>query len=351
MQRPICRGQDGPFVIVELDPEDAAAPTYVQVQREITLSLASASLTRTAAVTAADGTVIDAGGPVASTAVRNLGVEDFVQRTYAHAPSGKTICYNLFVPRDYDPARSYPLVNFVHDAGVTSDNPLMTLSQGLGAVVWTDPAEQAVRECFVVAPQFPEQFVDDTSADSPYADLVVDLITVLTQEFSIDSNRHYTTGQSGGGMLSIAINIKYPGYFAASFLIVCQWDPAKCKPLATDKMWVVVSEGDAKAFPGPNAIMEALKAECAAIAQAQWNGRGTPDELSAEARALEATGAPILYATFAPARCTCPGRMTAPARTTSTPGAWPIRSRRSETRCSGKAAERGVRRARPFRPA
>lgn len=293
-------GQDGPFVIVELDPEDVTAPTYVQVQREITLNEASASLTQAAAVTAADGTVIDAGGPLASTAVRNLGVEDFVQRTYAHAPTGKTISYNLFVPKAYDPAKAYPLVNFMHDAGVTSDNPLMTLSQGLGAVIWAEPAEQAKRECFVVAPQFPEQFANDESDDSPYADLVVDLITALTEEFSIDTDRLYTTGQSGGGMLSIAINIKYPDFFAASFLVACQWAPEKCKPLATDKMWVVVSEGDIKAFPGQNAIMEVLRGEGATIAQAQWNGRGTPEELSAEAVALEASGAPILYATFAP---------------------------------------------------
>lgn len=301
-------GQDGPFVIVELDPEDAAAPTYVQVKRDITLKEASATVTQAAALTALDGTVIDAGGPLGNTAVRNLGVEDFVQRTYAHAPTGKTISYNLFVPKSYDPAKSYPLVNFMHDAGVTSDNPLMTLSQGLGAVIWADPAEQAKRECFVVAPQFPEQFASDESDDSPYADLVVDLITALTEEFSIDKNRLYTTGQSGGGMLSIAINIKYPDFFAASFLVACQWAPEKCKPLATDKMWVVVSEGDIKAFPGQNAIMDVLRAEGATIAQAQWNGRGTPEELSAAALSLEASGAPILYATFAPGTVHLPGQ-------------------------------------------
>jgi predicted peptidase len=301
-------GQDGPFVIVELDPEDASAPTYVQVQRDITLNEATASLTQATAVAASDGTVIDASGPLGNTAVRNLGVEDFVQRTFAHAPTGKTINYNLFVPKAYDPAKSYPLVNFMHDAGVTSDNPLMTLSQGLGAVIWADPAEQAKRECFVVAPQFPEQFVNDESEDSPYADLVVDLVAALTKEFSIDTNRLYTTGQSGGGMLSIAISIKYPDFFAASFLVACQWAPEKCKPLATEKMWVVVSEGDIKAFPGQNAIMDVLRAEGATIAQAQWNGRGTPDKLSAEALALEAPGAPILYATFAPGTVHLPGQ-------------------------------------------
>lgn len=305
-------GQDGMFVIVELDPEDAEAPTFRQVRRDISLNSAHANLSQLAEVTAADGTVIDAGGPVQNSTVRNLGVEDFVQRSYTHLPTGKTIAYNLFVPKAYDPGKAYPLVNFMHDAGVTSDNPFMTLSQGLGAVIWADPAEQAQRECFVLAPQFPEPFANDASDDSPYADVIVDLIGALTKEFHIDRNRLYTTGQSGGGMLSIAINIKYPGFFAASFLVACQWAAEKCKPLAGAKMWVLVSEGDIKAFPGQNAIMAVLKSEGAAIAQAQWDGRATPEALSESARALEASGAPILYATFAPGTVHLPGQEDGP---------------------------------------
>jgi len=237
---------------------------------------------------------------VSNTTQKNLIVDEFKPLVYTDPATGKTLAYNLFIPRDYDPSKRYPLVNFMHDAGVTSTEVDRTLVQGLGAVIWADPAEQAKRPCFVVAPQFPEQFVNDQSEDSPYLGLVVGLVNSVATEYSIDPNRLYTTGQSGGGMLSIAINIKYPDFFAASFLVACQWAAELCKPLATDRMWVVVSAGDVKAYPGQNAIMEVLVSEGAKVSRAEWNGRATPAELSAVAAELEKTGGtPILYAHFA----------------------------------------------------
>lgn len=57
--------------------------------------------------------------------------------------------------------------------------------------------------------------------------------------------------------MSIAMDIKYPGLFAASFIVAGQWNPTKVKPLAKDKLWIVVSQGDLKAYPGQNAIIAA----------------------------------------------------------------------------------------------
>ncbi|MDD1723965.1 MAG: hypothetical protein LUQ07_02415 [Methanospirillum sp.] len=49
--------------------------------------------------------------------------------------------YNLYVPKDYDPKRSYPMILFIHDAGAVSTQHNKTLTQGLGAVVWAEPSE------------------------------------------------------------------------------------------------------------------------------------------------------------------------------------------------------------------
>ncbi|MDO6851698.1 hypothetical protein Q4S57_28040 [Priestia megaterium] len=62
--------------------------------------------------------------------------------------------YNLYVPKDYNPFKKYPLVLFMHDAGVVSNNPTYTLTQGLGAVVWAEPSEQTKNEAIVLAPQY-----------------------------------------------------------------------------------------------------------------------------------------------------------------------------------------------------
>jgi len=76
----------------------------------------------------------------------------------------------------------------------------------------------------------------------------------LTTRCSIDHKRLPTTGQSGGCMMSIAMDIGYPGFFAASFLVAGQLDATLVKPLATQKRWILVSQDDSIAFPGQNAI-------------------------------------------------------------------------------------------------
>lgn len=73
-------------------------------------------------------------------------------------------------------------------------------------------------------------------------------------------------------MMSIAMLVQNPDLFAAAFLVACQWDTAVVQPLARQKLWVVVSEGDAKAFPGQNAIMQVIAAAGTAHSQAVWDG-------------------------------------------------------------------------------
>ena len=151
--------------------------------------------------------------------------------------------YNLYVPKNYDKNKSYPMVMFIHDAGVTSTVTDTTLVQGLGGVIWATPSEQAKHECFVLAPQYSTQIVNDSSQATEDLDATVNLITSLESQYNIDKNRVYATGQSGGCMMSIAMNIKYPDLFAASLLVAGQWDATKVAPLAKDKLWIIVSEG------------------------------------------------------------------------------------------------------------
>jgi len=83
--------------------------------------------------------------------------------------------------------------------------------------------------------------------------------------------------------------------FAASFLVAGQWDAAKVAPMANDKLWIIVSEGDLKAFPGMNAITAALEKEGAKVSRAIWNGQATAEEFAASA--AEATEIAITWGT------------------------------------------------------
>lgn len=295
---PADRADAGPVVIIALSPEDAGAMLKIAQERpaggrpQWSVGDPMESAPQWAAP---EGSVAVQGNQIATTEVVNLIVDQFQQRVWEDSKTGDTLPYNLFIPAGYDPAKSYPMVNFMHDAGNSSSNPLATLKQGLGAVSWASAEDQAQRPAFVLAPQFAEIVTDDSSRTSSMLETTLNLITALTQEFSIDPARLYTTGQSGGGMLSIAMNIKYPDFFAASFLVACQWDPALVAPMAGNRLFILVSEDDAKAFPGQNAITAALESHGAQVARAVWDGRWSADQFQFAFDDLIAEGANVNY--------------------------------------------------------
>ena len=235
---------------------------------------------------------------VATTNFINLIVDDFKQVEFKDPATGLSLKYNLYIPKNYDKNKSYPMVLFMHYASVTGRETTATLTQGLGAVIWASPEEQAKHECFVLAPLFPTQTVNDKSEVSEYLDVTVDLIKALTNTYNINKNRLYTTGQSGGCMMSIAIDIKYPDLFAASFLVAGQWDASLVKPLAKQKLWIIVSEGDTKAFPGMNAITSTLEKEGAKVSRATWNARSSASEFASEVAKMNAEDNKIRYVAF-----------------------------------------------------
>jgi len=188
--------------------------------------------------------------------VKNLIVDDFRQFTFTDPATKRTLKYNLFIPKGYDRDhhKSYPLVLFMHDASmvnVATEGPLV---QGLGAVCWASPEDQARHEAFVLAPEYGAVVIDDDYEPSTLFDATANLVESVTQQYSIDSNRRYTTGQSMGAMMSLGLNIRYPDLFAAAFIVAGQWPEAQAVPLAKKNLWILVSADDTKACPGEQAI-------------------------------------------------------------------------------------------------
>ena len=68
--------------------------------------------------------------------------------------------------------------------------------------------------------------------------------------------------------------------------------------MVKDKLWITVSEGDTKVYPGQNAILAALKADGATNTQAQIDGSWSDDKLSSVCAAVAAKGTAINYTTF-----------------------------------------------------
>jgi predicted peptidase len=313
------QGKNGKYVIIDLSLEDEAAwilPTPapppgrppgppdepggsdghfpripLRVRRPLELSLKQLD-----GVVAADGTVLSSGREeIKSNKTSQPVVDDFKQMEY------RGLQYNLFVPKDYDEKGQYPLVMFIADASANSDDPLLPLIQGIGGVIWATPEEQAKHPCFVLVPQIPHgtPLTRDDFTVSPEFEIIKELLDDVVSRNRIDKNRIYATGQSQGCMASCELNVRYPEYFAASLLVSGQWNPeTMAAKLTKQNLFIALSEGGPREFPGMNAVTTAMEAAGAKVARAHLNARKSKAELNADVKELIATGANILYAIY-----------------------------------------------------
>lgn len=276
--RRAAQGKDGRFVVLELDPADSASIVYAPDTED---KPATVAVSQVKPVTTVSGTAIaPSAQPLINTRQNNPIVDDFRQFTYVDSVTGLSLTYNLYIPKNYDAHKRYPLVLFMHDYGVTGTNPLRTLEQGLGAVSFASPEDQARHPAFVLAPQYPVALANDAYQTSDYVDVTARLVKSLTHRYSIDSHRLYTTGQSGGCMASIALNLKYPQLFAATLLVAGQWDPEVVASMAHKKLWIIVSQDDGKAWPGMSSLVEKWEQFGAKVTRATWNGRASDQEFA-----------------------------------------------------------------------
>ena len=300
----------GRYLILELNPDDDGALLTVKKGRPASQSKNDPAKNGPGKVgdkndsaptlKPAEAEVQIGGETLKTSRTLNPVFDDFQQYEFTDAATGKTVRYNLFAPKNPAAGARYPLVLFMHDAGVTGNIVTAPLYQGNGAIAWATPEAQKDNPCFVLAPEYDEIIVDDTSTASPYLDATLNLIRALIQAHPIDDKRLYTTGQSGGGMMSIAMNIKYPDFFAASYLVACQWNPELLTPAMKDlKWWITVSEDDSKAYPGETAITEKLARFGAKIARGEWNAQWTAAEFAEAFTKMDAEHANINFVHFA----------------------------------------------------
>ena len=161
-----------------------------------------------------------------------------------------------------------------------------------------DWAIQAKRPCYVLAPQYDEIIADDDWRTSKYLETTIHLIQKLIREHKIDPKCLYATGQSGGCMTATAMNIKYPDFFAASYLVAGKWGADLVAPMAKNKVWWMASEDDTGAFPSFNAITERLQQQGVKISRAVWDGKWNADQYRFAYDDLIAERAQMYYTVF-----------------------------------------------------
>ena len=211
--------------------------------------------------------------------------------TYDDAETGTSLQYYLFVPEDYDASQNYPLIQFIPDSSVVGKDAEAVLTQGWGGLIWATDAEQAKHASFVVVPVFTETIVDDNFNHSQQIDVAVRLLQSLTEEYSIDANRIYTTGQSMGGMTSFYMNVTWPDLFAASLYVGSQWDVNVLNAIEDDTFFYVVSAGDPKASAGQSELMGLFDSDSVSYSAAEWSAQDDAQDAAVAALLSESNSA------------------------------------------------------------
>lgn len=235
------------------------------------------------------------GTPIASTAEKCLVADDFRQEEFVSPYTGQVLPYNIYIPEDYNPEEQYPLVLFIHDAGVASGPVTHTLYQGNGATSWAEPDAQARHKCIVVAPEYPFITVDDNWNYSHHLDATIALLKELQTRYSIDSKRIYTTGQSMGCMSSIVLMLKEPDLFAGALLVAGKWNPSLMAPLDKQNVWIISCEGDVSSNTLQSQAVELWRKQGSTVSEATWDMTLPSARLSEEADKMRAEGNHLLF--------------------------------------------------------
>lgn len=267
----------------------------------------SVSVVQKGEIKGTDGTVYKGSDTeVESSAQIDLVVQDFQLLEYTDSDLDCTIPYSIYLPDNYDESKKYPLLFFVADASANGDNPTRNLTQGNGATIWATPEEQAKHECIVVSPQYTNNLIDSigalTTDDNVWSDgltLVSNLLHYVIEKYSVDENRIYGTGQSQGCMTNIALSDKYPDLFAAQYLVAGQWNVEEMSAMKDKNLWIVVCEGDSKAYPGMNEATANWESLGASVARNDmWDSTSTSEQFSKLVQQTEDQKCKINYTVF-----------------------------------------------------
>jgi len=251
---------------------------------------------QTGSITCSDGTTLDAWTESCTTDYEtnvNLLVENFSQYTFTLS-DGTSLMYSLYLPDDYSEDAEYPLVLFMPDATGEGSDEYLALTESLGGVIWTTEEWQSEHETIVLVPQYESSNTEDPA-------YTMELVTEIVSQYSVDTSREYLVGQSSGTIRSIKLLIDYPNEFAGALLVAGQTDSAytdSIAQLSTQNIWMICSEGDARAYPGMTEITEAVEAEGTEVTIAQWAATLTDDEQEQLAAEQASAGTTINWTVF-----------------------------------------------------
>ena len=146
----------------------------------------------------------------------------FNQNIFINPVNSKiTLPYNFFIPENYTSNIIYPLIVFIGDESTFGKETILPINKTIGGPIWATRTIQKKYKCFVLVPHFTENVFNnnDESLKKEYLSMIIELIYKIKNEYNIDLNRIYGTGQSIGAEAILYLIIKNLNIFAGSLII------------------------------------------------------------------------------------------------------------------------------------
>lgn len=177
---------------------------------------------------------------------RAAPVDAYQARTFKLSAT-KSLPYRLFIPKNYDASKAYPVILTLHGAGERGNDNRSQLNH-LFTNMWADDSIQKENPCFVIAPQCPANewwvvsptFGDYKYEQAPVTDNLKSAIGILDaveKEFHIDLDRQYIMGMSMGGAGTWYSLVYAADRFAAAVPVCGGGDTSKAKIFDRTPIW------------------------------------------------------------------------------------------------------------------
>lgn len=173
---------------------------------------------------------------------------------------GDTLPYRILYPADYDRAKEYPVVFFLHGAGERGNDNTSQLTHG--ASLFLQDSLNAQFPAIVVFPQCPsdsfwsnvevvskqgggrEFYFQEKGRPTQAMALLLRLIKQIRKEEAVDKDRFYLGGLSMGAMGTFELLRRRPRDFAAAFAICGGDNTRNVRKYAHIPLWIFHGEQD-----------------------------------------------------------------------------------------------------------
>ena len=174
-------------------------------------------------------------------------------KQYQYINNSKIIDYNFYSPENITENELYPLIVFISDKSLLGQEVTAPLNKTVGGPIWATDTVQKKHKCYVLVPQYNET-ISTMEPKSEYVNVTISLIKDIQEQYQIDKNRIYGTGQSMGAMVLLYLLSNHPDLYTAGLIVDGHWNINELHGLVNATFTYFAAEGDPNPYNGQNEL-------------------------------------------------------------------------------------------------